>query len=345
MIEFCQRQKLVITNTWFQQPHRRRYTWKQPGDRARYQLDYILVKQRYRNSVKCAKSLPGADCNSDHNLVRIKTAVKLKRMGIAKKQKKWDLNNLRKNVTEYREYVEQCIKGDNEKDIEMRWNNIKSVVNQAALNVVGQQKRASAKKPWVTQEMLNKMEERRKYKNINTESGRQMYRKLNNELRRETEKAREIWWERECREIEELDGRGRSDIVYAKVKKLSGNRRKNKGIQKIKDTDGTVLTDPDKIHARWKDYVEILYNKNGKPKMEEVEVEISDKVNDDERGPALLKEEIENAIKNMKDNKAAGVDGIPAEFWKALGDKGTKELVGLCQTCMKQENGQLTSHV
>ena len=33
----------------------------------------------------------------------------------------------------------------------------------------------------------------------------------------------------------------------------------------------------------------------------------------------------------MKVNKAVGVDEIPAEFWKALGDKGLEELVGLCQ--------------
>src|SRR5215470_10426065 len=98
--------------------------------------------------------------------------------------------------------------------------------HEAATKVVGHQKRVTAKKPWVTQEMLKKMEEWRKFKSGNTESGRKMYRRLNNELRRETERAREIWWENECRELEELNRRGRSDIVYAKVKKLSENRRK-----------------------------------------------------------------------------------------------------------------------
>src|SRR5215471_400986 len=127
LIEFCARRKLIISNTWYKQPYRRRYTWKQPGDRARYQIDYILVKQRYRNSVKCAKSLPGADCNSDHNMVRINMAVKLKRMHIAKKQKKWDLSNLKKKVDEYREYVELRIKKGDVNDVEIRWNNIRSV--------------------------------------------------------------------------------------------------------------------------------------------------------------------------------------------------------------------------
>src|SRR5580658_4821605 len=37
------------------------------------------------------------------------------------------------------------------------------------------------------------------------------------------------------------------------------------------------------------------------------------------------------AVKEMKRNKAVGVDGIPGEFLKALGEKGTKELVEMCK--------------
>ena len=66
-----------------------------------------------------------------------------------------------------------------------------------------------AKKPWVTVEMLEKMDERRNWKSNRTEEGAKRYRKLNNELRRETEKAREKWWETECEELEELDRKER----------------------------------------------------------------------------------------------------------------------------------------
>ena len=52
LIKFCKSQNLVITNSWFEQEKRRRYTWKSPGDLRRYQIDFILVRQRYRNSVK-----------------------------------------------------------------------------------------------------------------------------------------------------------------------------------------------------------------------------------------------------------------------------------------------------
>src|SRR5688572_11423182 len=68
LIEFCTTNKLVITNAWFQQEMRRRYTCKNFDDTARYQLDYILVRQRYRNGVKCPKSYRGAEVFSDHSM-------------------------------------------------------------------------------------------------------------------------------------------------------------------------------------------------------------------------------------------------------------------------------------
>ena len=58
---------------------RRRYTWKSPGDRYRNQIDFILVRERFRNSVKQARSYPGADIASDHNPVLVKLNVKLKK--------------------------------------------------------------------------------------------------------------------------------------------------------------------------------------------------------------------------------------------------------------------------
>ena len=42
LIEFCQENALVITNTLFQQHKRRLYTWKSPDGRHRNQIDYIL---------------------------------------------------------------------------------------------------------------------------------------------------------------------------------------------------------------------------------------------------------------------------------------------------------------
>jgi len=59
LIDFCERNGLTVTNTWFKRPKRRLYTRKAPGDWSQHQLDYILVKHQFRNSVKDVLTLPG----------------------------------------------------------------------------------------------------------------------------------------------------------------------------------------------------------------------------------------------------------------------------------------------
>ena len=47
LIEFCQENVLVITNTLFQQHKRRLYTWTSPDGQQRNQIGYILCSQRW----------------------------------------------------------------------------------------------------------------------------------------------------------------------------------------------------------------------------------------------------------------------------------------------------------
>src|SRR6476469_115569 len=107
LIEFCKSQNLVITNTWFEQEKRVRYTWKSPGDLRRYQIDYIIVRQRYRNSVKSSWSYPGADVYSDHNLVAMRLKLKWKKIPRRKQQKKWKLDSLVTKVELFRKDIEE----------------------------------------------------------------------------------------------------------------------------------------------------------------------------------------------------------------------------------------------
>ena len=64
-----QENALVIANTLFQQHKRRLYTWTSPDGQHQNQIDYILSSQRWRSSVQSAKTRPGADCSSDHELL------------------------------------------------------------------------------------------------------------------------------------------------------------------------------------------------------------------------------------------------------------------------------------
>ena len=45
------------------------------------QIDYILCSQRRKSPVQSAKTRPGADCGSDHELLIDKFRLKLKKVG------------------------------------------------------------------------------------------------------------------------------------------------------------------------------------------------------------------------------------------------------------------------
>ena len=81
LIEFCQENTLVTANTLFQQHKKRLYTWTSPDGQHQSQTDYILCIQRWRSSIQSAKTRPGADCGSDHELLIAKFRLKLKEVG------------------------------------------------------------------------------------------------------------------------------------------------------------------------------------------------------------------------------------------------------------------------
>ena len=76
-------------------------------------------------------------------------------------------------------------------NVEVQWHNIKECVFDTLSDLVGKVEKR-ARKPWITQEMISKMDERRQWKNVNTEEGRKNYRRLRKELKRATDNAKKI---------------------------------------------------------------------------------------------------------------------------------------------------------
>ena len=94
LIEFGQENALGIANTLFQQHKMRLYTWTSPDGQYQNQIDYILCRRRWRNSIQSAKTRPGADCGSDHELLIAKFRLKSKIVGKTTRPFRYDLNQI-----------------------------------------------------------------------------------------------------------------------------------------------------------------------------------------------------------------------------------------------------------
>jgi len=115
-------------------------------------------------------------------------------------------------------------------NVEVQWNNIKGCVLDTISDLVGKVEKR-ARELWITQEMISKVDERRKWKNVNTEESRKNYRRLRNELKRATDSAKKEYLENMCNEIMEFERTGRYDLMYMKTKELG--RKETQGIQNI----------------------------------------------------------------------------------------------------------------
>jgi len=159
LINFCERNRLTVTNTWFRKPNRSLYTWKAPGDRSRHQLGYILEKHRFRNSVKDVQTLPGADTDSDHNLLVANICTRLKKIIRSQKRRpQWDLEKLYTQRQRVQDTLEEKLGaiGCDSGNVEEQWNNIKECVLDTISDPAGKVEKR-ARNPRITQDMISKI--------------------------------------------------------------------------------------------------------------------------------------------------------------------------------------------
>ena len=72
---------------------KRLYTWTSPDGQHQNQIRYILCSQRWRHSTQSAKTRPGADCGSEHELIA-KFRLKSKKVEKTTRPFRYDLNQI-----------------------------------------------------------------------------------------------------------------------------------------------------------------------------------------------------------------------------------------------------------
>ena len=77
LLETCTAHKLLITNSVFQLPLRKKVSWKHPRSKQWHLLDYVIVRQQDRQDVRVTKAMCGAECWTDHQLLISKMSLRI----------------------------------------------------------------------------------------------------------------------------------------------------------------------------------------------------------------------------------------------------------------------------
>ena len=106
---------------------------------------------------------------------------------------------------------------------------------------------------WMTEGILELMEERRKFKNRSEDR----YKELDRLIKRMCTERKEEWLQAKCDELEHLE-RMDSRLLAEKIREITGKKRPARNTI-IKDGDGIILTERSDVLRRWKDYIGDLY--------------------------------------------------------------------------------------
>ena len=332
LLEFAGANQLCLANTFGMHKPSRRWTWHSPGGKYHNQIDYILVKRRFKSSIKTAKtrSFPGADVGSDHELVMM--TLKL-RLNTAKKNSnirdKFNLEKLKSPevANAFRSKVDErlfpLIEDIGKSNINVTMTAFNKAITETAKECLGRYQQP--KKPWVTSDILDLCDKRRGLKNKrNTREGATEYKIINSLIKKSMTEAKESWLESKREEIDLNLKYNNSKRAYQLVKELTS--KKGNRSSPILDKNGKCLTEDKDILSRWTEYCSELYSHkaNGDPEILQVSPS-SNKGN-----YPILREEVEMAVKHLKKGKSPGADNIPAELIQAGGEVMIDALTAIC---------------
>ena len=325
LLEFCAINNLSIMNTWFQKKEIHQGTWTHPATKRCHTIDFVIMRAEQRVHCKDVRATRGANCWTDHVLVRAKLTVGTPPFTSRKGKScmPFAVHELSTSARrdEYREQLELQLQdrphNDNDTS-EQNWEALKHCIVTAAEETVG---RGKAKKPEWFEEcseclvplIVAKNEAHLKALQSNTAADRKEFRKHQRIVKKAVEKAKEDWICRVAKEAEAAvkDGRARWDSIR-RLQQTHAGRRPTKPSAVFKE-DGDLAQGPSEVATRW--YQHFL-------KVLNIPSEYRDDVIDNmpllapilELDTPPSEEELLQALSKLKKRKAGGKSGILPEL-------------------------------
>ena len=137
-------------------------------------------------------------------------------------------------------------------------------------------------------------------------------------LQKHTRALKSDWWERKAVDLQRAADSNNMKGFYNGLKEVWGPKRK--GPVQLKPTDGMeTFSDSKRVVARWSEHFQKLLNVPGDIDHEALD-NIPQRITKTSLDEIPTMDDMARAIASLKDGKATGGDGIPAEVWKHGGD-------------------------
>ena len=191
------------------------------------------MQPKWRSSIQSAKTRPGADYGSDHELLIAKFRLKLKKVGKTTRPFRYDLNQI---PYDYTVKVRNRFKGLYLIDrVPELWTEVCDIVQETGIKTTLKKKKCKKAK-WLSEEALQIAVKRREVK---SKGEKERYKHLNAEFQTIARRYKKAFLSDRCKEIEENNRMEKTRDLFKKIRDTNGTFPAKMG--SIKDRNGRDL--------------------------------------------------------------------------------------------------------
>ncbi|RVE40675.1 hypothetical protein evm_014675 [Chilo suppressalis] len=322
LADFMERENLYMMNSFFRKPVTRRWTWISPDGKVKNEIDFIMsTKKQIFNDVSVINAVK---TGSDHRLVRgtLNINVKLERSRLIKSTLRpvpAQIQNPERFQLQNRfEYLENSIDVDDLNDLVV--DTVRTVGSKHFKARRTKLKKLSA----YTLELMDKRHEMRLQDSADAFRYRQLNRQISKSL---TSDLRHFNTER----IKEAIERNKGSKVFARDLSIGQSQ-----LTRLNTEDGSIISSTPEILREIESFYRQLYSSRtpGESRARDPRAKLTRHYTEDIPDVSLY--EIRIALKQLKNNKAAGDDGITTELLRAGGTPVLKVLQKLFNSVIHQ---------
>ena len=348
LLEFADAMNLAVANTWFQKDVGKLVTYESGG--CKTVVDYILIRKSERNLLRNVTVMRGESCLQQHKLLvcmlELKECVKKKSKVFVSKCRVWKLKEASVRET-FQTRVEDILAKRvvaNDDNVDVVWGSLRDCLLDVADDVCGRTKggKRHSETWWWNAEVEEVIQEKQRLYKIFDKSknnvpvdkremqeNKRKYDEAKRAAKRAVSKAKDVERQKFGEMLDEQDEKG---AVFRVAKQIVRNNRDVVGEGCVKDTDGRIVVDENKLLEVWRAYYDALSNEEfpwNKATLSDVSM-LS--------GPCekISLQEVRAAIKKMKCNKASGPSGVVADMLKAAGEAGVAWVTDVCNAVVKE---------
>jgi len=318
LLTLCSTTNLSILGSWFARKNIHRHTWISNDWCTRQKIDHVLTRER--SLFKSLRVYRGAEtaANTDHRLVIAVISLRPFRVPKLPKSVRLDVAALKSDSSladRYNIAVSNAF-GDLDElpdDVEDAWQSIHRTILSSAEATVPKQ--ISRRRPWLTSDTLEVLERKR---GARLAGQLEEHRRLKGVFKAKAKADLEAHYNILADEAE--TGLQRNDLrpAYRAIKQMRGGCECVEGSTvPISKNDGAPCTSVDEVLERWSEHYQQILNHAPATQCPELDISAVNTVSaDDVRENAPTLEEVQKAIRKLRNGRAAGPDDITPELLK-----------------------------